>query len=116
MSKSIRSWSELKAIIGRSQPVPAIIDGFSLFYSLSEALMERGLEHVYSYTSIRNEVFRFMDYVTAKGIAIQCICRDTLLDNDKLGEYAIRGENNHESIRQSWEADFKRLRIFSVND
>ncbi|KAK8811720.1 hypothetical protein WA538_000506 [Blastocystis sp. DL] len=90
-----------------SQPVPAIIDGFSLFYSLSDILLGRGVEHVFSYTSIRNEIFRFMDYVTAKEIDIQCICRDTLIDYDKLDTFAERGENNQTSILKSWKTDFK---------
>ena len=114
MLKWIRSWKILKAFIPRSQPVPAIIDGFSLFYSLSDILLGRGVEHVFSYTSICNEIFRFMDYVTAKGIDIQCICRDTLVDYDKLDTYAERGENTNNSILKSWETDFKQRRIIRV--
>ena len=114
MLKWIRSWKILKAVITRSQPVPAIIDGFSLFYSLSDILLGRGVEHVFSYTSIRNEIFRFMDYVTAKGIDIQCICRDTLLDDDKAQEYAERTRDRYESVLRMWETDFKRRRIIRV--
>ena len=77
-------------------------------------LAARGLEHVFSYTSIRNEIFRFMDYVTAKGIAIQCICRDTILDNDKSEEYAVRGERHYDSIEKSWEKDLHVARIYWV--
>ena len=55
-----------------------------------------------------------MDYVTAKGIDIQCICRDTLVDYDKLDTYAERGEITNNSILKSWETDFKQRRIFGV--
>ena len=94
----------------RTEPAYVVIDGLSLYYSLAMNIMRRGVACLYSYQEVRKEVFKFMDYLTAKNIVVKCFCLDAIDDPDKVREHGKRVVQRGKQIQKSWDSSFTILR------
>lgn len=84
-----------------------VVDGFSLYYALAFEVRRKGIEKLFNYDSIRQVVFCFMNYLSAKNIVIDCICIDTLTDPQKLEEYYTRMVGREKDFLKVWDSGFR---------
>lgn len=84
-----------------------VVDGFSLYYALAFEVRRKGIEKLFYYDSVRQVVFQFMNYLSAKNIVIDCICIDTLTDPLKLEEYYSRAVRREKDYSRVWDSGFR---------
>ena len=65
---------------------------------------------MFSYPEVRKEVFKFMDYLTAKNIVVKCVCLDALFDHDNISEYGKRVYERGQDIQVAWNSYFRHRR------
>ena len=62
---------------------------------------------MFSYPEVRMEIFKFMDYLSAKNIVVKCVCLDALFDPDKIYEYGKRVYERGQDICVAWDNCFQ---------
>lgn len=91
----------------RCESACVVIDGMSLFYSLAVDIIRKGAPCMFSYPEVRKEIFKFMDYLTAKNIVVKCVCLDALFDPDKISEYGKRVYERGQDVQVAWDNYFR---------
>lgn len=90
----------------RDKPANVVVDGLSLFYSLSGIVCQLGIEALYSYEAIHHVVYDFMDYLKARNLNLVCVCVDSLYDDDKMEVYLKRHISKTQELSKVWNSDF----------
>ena len=79
-----------------------VMDGMGLLFAINEELTKRSQGAPFCYQAIRDELFKFFDYMRAKNLILKCVVTDTLPDEFKLKEYASRCLSREEELETFW--------------
>ena len=88
-----------------------MVDAFSLYYALATQGTRFGIESHFCYDSVRRIIFRFMDYLKAKNIIVDCVCIDTLIDPFKYEELCRRQAERARRYQEAWRSCFQHSRF-----
>ena len=89
-----------------------VLDGMSLLFAVHSELVRRSQGAPFCYQAIRDELFKFFDYMCAKNLVLKCIVTDTLPDELKFREYASRNISRTQDLETFWINDCRCYRSF----
>ena len=82
-----------------------VLDWMSLLFAIQSELIRRSQGAPFCYQAIRDELFKFFDYMCAKNLVLKCVVTDTLPDEFKFREYASRNISTTKELEMFWMND-----------